>query len=98
MNKYGLIGSSAIPSFPDYLIKNPALCEAITERKRQLELIKQKIASDERKMREIDEILEEMEKLQKEAELRRLAEQTLEWTKDFIPSGSVEFGAMPVFR
>ena len=98
MNKYGLIGSSAIPSFPDYLIQNPELMAAINERKRQLELIKQKIASDEKKMKEIEEILEEMERRQKEAELKRLAEQTLEWTKDVIPSGSVEFGAMPVFR
>ena len=49
-------------------------------------------------MQEICEALEEMERRQREAELRRIAEQSTEWIKDFVPSGPAEFGAEPVFR
>ena len=35
LNKYGLIGFSKIPVFPDFLISNPALREAILARKQQ---------------------------------------------------------------
>ena len=98
MNKFGMVGSLSIPSFPDYLIQNPEIRAAIQSRKEELQRMREKIASEEERMREICEALEAMERRRKEAELRRLAEQALEWTKDFVPSGPAEFGAMPVFR
>ena len=98
MNKFGMIGSLSMPSFPDYLIQNPDIRAAIQARKEELQKIKEKISREAERMQEICDALEEMERRRKEAELKRLADQALQWTKDYIPSGPAEFGAMPVFR
>ena len=50
------------------------------------------------RLAEICAAIEEMEKRQREAELRRLKAQNQEWIKDFKPEGAAEFGFMPAFK
>ena len=50
------------------------------------------------RLAEICAAIEEMERRQREAELRRLKAQNQEWIKDFRPEGAAEFGSMPSFR
>ena len=50
------------------------------------------------RLAEICAAIEEMERRQREAELRRLKAQNQEWIKDFKPEGAAEFGSMPSFR
>ena len=50
------------------------------------------------RLAEICAAIEEMEKRQREAELRRLKAQNQEWIKDFKPEGAAEFGSMPTFK
>ena len=98
MNKYGMIGSLSMPSFPDHLITDPVILALVQKRREAMQLLRERIEQEAARLKEVDEALEEMDRRRKESELRRLAEQALEWTKDFIPEGSAEFGAMPVFR
>jgi hypothetical protein len=49
-------------------------------------------------MEEICAALAEMEVRRQEAELRRIAEQALVWSRDTVPLGPAEFGTVPVFR
>jgi len=96
--KYGMISSLTMPSFPLGLIKDPELLAVIQKRHAELLEIRKQLERDSMKMQEICEAIEEMEKRQREAELRRISEQSKEWIKDFVPSGPAEFGAEPVFR
>jgi len=96
--KYGMISSLAMPSFPLGLIKDPALLAAIQKRHAELLDLRKSLKKDAMRMQEICEALEEMERRQREAELRRICEQSKEWIKDFVPSGPAEFGTEPVFR
>ena len=98
MNKYGMIGSSSMPSFPEFLIQNPSIREKIEARRQEMKRLQDIIAKEAARMVEISEVLDEIDKRRREAELRRLAEQSLEWTRDYVPLRSAEFGAMPVFR
>ena len=50
------------------------------------------------RLAEICAAIEEMERRQREAELKRLKAQNQEWIKDFRPEGAAEFGSMPSFR
>ena len=50
------------------------------------------------RLAEICAAIEEMEKRQREAELKRLKAQNQEWIKDFKPEGAAEFGSMPAFK
>ena len=98
MNRYGMISSLAMPSFPAGLIKNPELLAAITKRHKELLELRKKLAREEQRMKEICEALDEMEMRQREAELARLAKQSKEWVHDFKPEGSAMFGTEPTFR
>ena len=98
LNKYGLISSLSMPSFPAGLIKDPKLLEVIMKRHKEMLELRKRLAEEEQRMKEITEALEEMEQRQREAELRRLAAQSKEWIKDLIPDGSAMFGSEPTFR
>ena len=98
MNRFGMVGSTSMPTFPEFLIQNPALREKIEARRMEMKRLQENIKKEAARMKEISEVLDEMDRKRREAELRRLAEQSMEWTQDYIPSGSAEFGAMPVFR
>merc|ERR1711892_684960 len=96
--KYGMVSSLSMPSFPLGLIKDPALLAAIQKRHSDLLELRKQLRLDSIRMQEICEALEEMERQQREAELRRISAQSREWIKDFIPSGPAEFGAEPSFK
>ena len=98
LNKYGLISSLSIPSFPAGLIKDPALLQQIQARLARLQELRRRVEAEEQRMKEINLLLEEMEKAQRERELRRLADQSKNWIADFVPSGSAMFGSQPTFR
>ena len=49
-------------------------------------------------MKEICDAIEEMEQRQREAELKRLAQQSKEWINDLVPRGSAMFGSEPSFK
>ena len=93
-----MISSLSIPSFPAGLIKNPELLEAINKRHKELLEIRKKLFLEEQRIREITEMLEEMEQRQREAELKRLAAQSREWVHDLVPRGSAMFGSEPSFK
>merc|ERR1719369_1303630 len=93
-----MISSLTMPSFPLGLIKDPELLAVIQKRHAELLEIRKQLERDSMKMQEICEAIEEMEKRQREAELRRISEQSKEWIKDFVPSGPAEFGAEPTFK
>ena len=98
LNKYGMISSLAIPSFPAGLIKDPALLQQLQARVARLKELRRRVEAEEQRMKEINLYLEEMEAAQRERELRRLADQSKNWIKDFVPSGSAMFGSQPTFR
>jgi hypothetical protein len=98
LQKYGNISSLANPSFPLHLIKDPALLALIMRRREELLEQRKKLEWWARRLEEICVAIEAMERRQREAELRRLAKQNLEWIKDFRPEGAAEFGSMPSFR
>ena len=89
LNKYGMISSLAMPSFPAGLIRNPELLAVITKRHQELLELRRKLAAEEQRMREICEALEEMEQRQREAELARLTKQSREWVHDLQPQVEV---------
>ena len=76
--KYGMISSLAMPSFPLGLIKDPELLAAIQKRHAELLELRKQLKRDSMRMQEICEALEEMERRQREAELRRISEQSKE--------------------
>lgn len=98
LNKYGMISSLSIPSFPAGLIKDPALLQQIQARLEKLKELRRRVEAEEQRMREVNLALEEMEKAQRERELRRLADQSKNWIADFVPTGSAMFGSQPTFR
>jgi hypothetical protein len=98
MNRYGMIGSLAVPAFPDGLLSNPALQAAILARREALQMLREKLAREAIRMAEVCAALAAMEERRREAELRRLAEQALVWTFDQVPMGPAEFGSVPTFR
>ena len=98
LNKYGMISSLSIPSFPAGLVKNPELLEAINKRHKELLEMRRKLLLEEQRIREIMEMLEEMEQRQRNAELKRLTAQSREWVHDLVPRGSAMFGAEPTFK
>ena len=61
LNRFGMISSLAMPSFPAGLVKDPALLAAITKRHQELLQIRRKLAAEEARMKEICAALEEME-------------------------------------
>ena len=98
LQKYGMISSLANPSFPLHLIKDPELLAIIMKRRQEMLDLRIKLDYDKKRMEEICAAIEAMEERYRQAELKRLAAQKLEWTKDFIPEGAAEFGSMPSFR
>ena len=98
LNKYGMISSLSIPSFPAGLIKDPALQQKIQERIRKLQDLRRRLQEEEQRMKEVALYLEEMERAQRERELKRLADQSKNWIHDSIPLGTSEFGSQPVFK
>ena len=98
LNKYGMISSLSIPSFPAGLIKDPALLQQIQNRIKKLQELRRRLAEEEQRMKEGNQLLEEMERAQRERELARLADQSKNWIHDFVPRGTVEFGSQPSFK
>jgi len=98
LNKYGMISSLSMPSFPAGLIKDPHLLAATNKRHQELIAIRKKILLEEQRMKEICDAIEEMEQRQREAELKRLAQQSKEWINDLVPRGSAMFGSEPSFK
>ena len=98
MNRYGMVGSLSMPAFPEHLLRNPALQAAIAARREELRQLREKLAREAQRMTEICAALAEMEERRQEAELRRMAEQALVWSRDLVPLGPAEFGTVPAFR
>ena len=98
LQKYGMISSLTNPSFPLHLIKDPALLAIIMKRRQEMLDMRKKLEDQSRRMVEICAAIEAMEQRYREAELRRLARQNLDWVNDHIPEGAAEFGSMPSFR
>ena len=98
LNKYGMISSLSIPSFPAGLIKDPALLQQIQNRIKKLQELRRRLQEEEQRMKEVTLLLEEMERAQRERELKRLADQSKNWIHDFVPRGTAEFGSQPSFK
>ena len=98
MNRYGMVGSLSMPAFPEHLLRNPALQAAIAARREELRQLREKLAREAQRMTEICAALAEREERRQEAELRRMAEQALVWSRDLVPLGPAEFGTVPAFR
>lgn len=98
MNRYGMVGSLSSPAFPERLRGNPVLQAAILARQEELRSLRERLAFETSRMAEICSALAEMEERRRDAELRRIAEQALVWTRDLVPMGPAEFGTLPTFR